>query len=453
MNIFFYFFLLTAAILSAETDHFYVRLANESKTLPLYLSQIPSTGSGFDEKYVGELQEILRFDLNYNGMTEVKKTTSEKSALIAKAPLDSQALYQLFKSENIFFSVIPKIIDKKLSIELLIVSNSSLKHLNGIILTGNLNRDRSLIHELSDAIFKTLFDKKGIATTHILYTVKKLLSPGKWIAEVWEADYDGGNARQITNENTLIVSPTYLPPKPGFKSGSFFYVSYKTGQPKIYVSSLKGGDSQRITSLSGNQLMPAVSYERDHLSFISDASGNPDLFLLSFDPEKGLAGKPRQIFATSNHSTQGSPSFSPDGKKIAFVSNKDGAPRIYTMRIPLEKETLKEIKPELLTKLHGECTSPSFSPDGNKIAYSALTQGVRQIWVYDFVTKQEKQITTGALHKENPSWAPDSLHLVFNSSSKGEAELYLVNLNQEDSVKITRHVGESRFPSWEPVTK
>jgi TolB protein len=216
------------------------------------------------------------------------------------------------------------------------------------------------------------------------------------------------------------------------------------------MGSLSGDAPQRFSLLKGNQLLPAMSRQRDKIAFISDVTGNPDLFLQNFDAEKGPVGKPRQIYAT-HRATQGSPSFSPNGKEIAFVSNKDGSPRIYVMNIPAEGVALKDIKAKLITKTNRENTAPSWSPDGSKIAFCAQTKGVRQIWVYDLLTKMEKQVTTGPKNKENPTWAPNSLHLIFNTSDSGDSELYLMNLNQPDAVKISSGPGEKYFPSWEPI--
>jgi TolB protein len=267
---------------------------------------------------------------------------------------------------------------------------------------------------------------------------------------VWESDYDGENVRPLTSNSGYSVTPLYVPPKSGFATGSFFFVSYKTGQPKIYYQSLNDSASaRRLTLLRGNQLMPAISRQRNKMAFISDVTGNPDLFVQDFSPEAGAIGKPYQIFS-AHLSTQGSPTFSPDGKQIAFVSNKDGSPRIYSIEVPAPGTSLNQIKPTLITKRNRESTAPAWSPDGTKLAYCSITQGVRQIWVYDFITREEKQVTQGQGNKENPSWAPNSLHLVFNSSDAGACEVYMINLNQPDAVRITTGAGEKRFPNWEP---
>ena len=117
--------------------------------------------------------------------------------------------------------------------------------------------------------------------------------------------------------------------------------------------------------------------------------------------------------------------------------------------IPAPGTKLKEVKATLITKHGKESSAPAWSPDGSKLAYSTLTNGVRQIWIYDFDTRQERQLTQGPSHKENPTWGPNSLHIIFNSSTNSGSDLYLINLNQPEAEKISSGPGEKRFPSWE----
>ena len=212
--------------------------------------------------------------------------------------------------------------------------------------------------------------------------------------------------------------------------------------------STSSGVGKRLIDLRGNQLLPAISPKRDKVAFICDAAGKADgrtdLFLQEFHPEKGETGKPVQLFSYPR-STQASPTFSPDGSKLAFVSDKDGKPRIYVISATF---TSKRPTPVLITKQNQENSCPSWSPDGKKLAYSAKTKGTRQIWIYDFETKEEWQLTDGTGNKENPSWAPDSKHLVFNSTDGHISELYIVNLNQPDVVKISQGAGIKHYPAW-----
>lgn len=450
LNIFVFFILLfpLCSVPQQDEEPIIVRLDTETPLLPLFLAPITNDRSDFSDTYLKQLEQILAFDLNHNGATTLVKQNSGLIALIPES-VDQLGSIAEWKARQIFYVIRVVSQGKTIKAFMLSVNNQTIKATDFVTLSGDFSKDRTQIHKLADTIYKALFSKDGISSTKILYTVKTSAKDKQkqWSSEIWEMDYDGANGRCLAKNSGYCVSPVYLPAKPGFSSGGFLYVSYQLGQPKIYVASLKEGVGKRLTFLRGNQLMPAISSKRDKVAFISDVTGNPDLFLLMFSPETGALGKPQQIFSAKK-ATQASPTFSPDGNQIAFVSDKDGSPKIYVIDIPQAGTSLKDINAKLISKRNRENSAPAWSADGTKIAYCARNLGSdRQIWVYDFLTNQERQVTEGKGNKENPSWAPDSLHLVFNAS---DDQLYMLNLNQAEATQITSGPGEKRFPSWEP---
>jgi TolB protein len=426
MHIFLLLFLVLSPLFASE-EEIVVHLSSRVDLSPVHMT-LSHKESGFEKHYCAALEKVLRFDFDHNGITEVVQSAQGASQLKVA------------------------ITQKTLSVKLVKAHSGVTKGIEGIALTGELNQDRQTLHRIHDTLLASQFDAMGIASQRVLYTHKtpKKESSTHMVSDVWTADYDGANARQTTHTNSLVVTPIFVPSqKTDERPRSFLYVSYQVGQPKIFAAALGEGIGKRLTFLRGNQLMPTISPTLDKMAFISDITGNPDLFVQDFSLEKGMIGKPRQVFCAPS-AAQGSPSFSPCGKKLAFVSNKDGTPRIYILDIPPPGASVNNLKPRMITKKTRENTSPAWSADGGKIAYSALAGTTRQIWIYDLATGEETQLTDGAGHKENPAWAPNNLHLMFNSSSANGADLYLINLNQKKAVKVTQGLGEKRFPAWEP---
>lgn len=446
MKTIFLFLMIMIANLSGQ-DELIVQLTTEQPRVPIYLSQSRMETFAWDKGYAEQLQGVLKKDFQ---MTSTAKFLNEDSSIekaLAAEPFDKTESISAFTSLNPYFVIRLRMKEKSIDARVVTLATGSIKVISPLPLTGNIKDDRRVIHRLADAIHKLIFGVEGVSSTKILYTVKE---GKKWVSDIWESDYDGENTRKITQDAGYIVTPTYMTPKPQFRTGGYFYVSYKTGQPKIYYGSLKEQEGRRLTMLKGNQLMPAFSPKRDKIAFICDTTGNPDLFIMDFSPEAGPIGKPRQIFA-ARQATQGSPCFSPDGKQVAFVSNKDGSPKVYKMPIPKETTLLKDLKPALVSKLARESSAPAWSPNGNYLVYSSSINGTRQICLCDLRTGKESVLTTGGGSKENPSWAPNSQAIVYNKIEKSTSDLFLLNVGTRESFKLTSGVGEKRFPSWEPV--
>ncbi len=421
-----------------------VHLDTESTLSPIYLSHIDPSSSSLPANYLKELEKVLSFNFNYNGKTKVAlRTTDKETALLAMGNKATN-----LKSLDSPFAVFFSIKEKKLHCKVYNLLKGQANPFPEIALTGSLAQDRQELHKLSDAIFNLLFQESGICHSRMLYSYQQTRSDqdNSWHSEIIECDWDGENVKTVTKEKSYCVTPVLIPKGNGLNKEMFLYVSYKTGQPKIFIASLDDGKGKKVVDIRGNQMLPTISKNRDKIAFICDASGRADLFVQSIQPEIGRTGIPKQLFSYPK-STQGSPTFSPDGSKVAFVSDKDGAPRIYWIS---SEVTSKRGIAHLITKKSRESSCPSWSPDGTKLAYSAKTNGIRQIWTYTFSTAEEKQLTYGPGNKENPSWATNSLHLVFNSTDNNSSDLYVVNLNQPDAMKITKGQGKKHYPTWGP---
>lgn len=439
----FFAFLLLATSLLRGSEEIRIYLSTTSSLEAVYVGKSFSPDNSFPSDYLKELDKVVLFDLNHNSSMKALPSNYDRDLFLMKeAPGEcfNLAVWKNWGANHVIKIVIR---NQGLFASVFSTHSASLKQFPEIKLTGTLSKDRRLIHRLADGIYKALYGQEGVASTRILYAVK-FKHGDQWLSEIWACDWDGANHHQVTHEKSYCITPVFIPVKERYSNDQFLYVSYKMGKPKICIASLHDGLGKKFIELRGNQLLPAISQRKDKIAFISDASGSADLFLQPFSADRGAVGKPVQLFSYPQ-SSQASPTFSPDGSKLAFVSNKDGSPRIYTIPAVFHS---KRATPQLISRQNRENSCPAWSPDGKKLAYSAKTKGTRQIWIYDFESGQEWQLTDGGGNKENPSWAQDSKHIVFNSTDGNISELYLVNLNQPEVVKITNGPGLKHYPTW-----
>jgi len=436
MNYKFLFIFIPFLVFAEEIE---IRLKTVANSKPIYLAKTYT-----DEPYFEELRSVLEFDLNTGGFAVVLPTHAAWEEALHMADVKRHFNLNTWKLEKVPFIICSAVDGKSLRVTVFDIEKGSSKSYEGIDIIGQIDVDRKQIHKLSDAIHKDLFGLEGVASCRLIYSLRENKGDAGFRSEIFLSDFDGANTRQLTFENDYCVTPCFPPHTMGLTDFTFFFVSYKTGQSKIYRSMSSEKKSEAIFDLGGNQLLPALNAKASAMAFITDVAGRPDLFVQNFDVVGRVYGKPKQVY-TAPRATQASSTFSPDGKKIAFVSDKDGPPRIYL----IDLNNTRKVRPQMLTKKNRENTSPSWSADGKKLAYSAKVDGVRQIWIYNFETEEEIALTTGPQNKENPSWAPDSFHLAYNTDNEEAGELFLINLNQKTPVKISKGLGQKRFPYWE----
>lgn len=125
-----------------------------------------------------------------------------------------------------------------------------------------------------------------------------------------------------------------------------------------------------------------------------------------------------------------SPSWSPDGKKIAFVTFETGHAILVIQN--LETSRIKKIVD--FPRHNG---APSWSPDGKKIAFSSSRSGKLHIYIYDINNDSIRQITYGNNNNTEPSWFPDNEYLAYTSDKDGYPQIYKINIYNYDSYRIS----------------
>lgn len=213
-----------------------------------------------------------------------------------------------------------------------------------------------------------------------------------------------------TPDNTPVPQPTLL----GGGMGQVAFASARTGVPQIFMSNLDGTNLVQVTQIENGACQPSWSPDGAQLVFISpclrradfieNAYADTSLFLINADGT-GL----QQL--TNIPGADFEPAWSPDDNRIAFTSIRDGNKQIYV----LELDSLAVTR---LTELdaNNESSQPAWSPDGKQIAYMMKRVGTHQLWVMSDTGQDKAQVVRSgqALWDYAPAWSGDGRVILFN---------------------------------------
>jgi TolB protein len=138
-----------------------------------------------------------------------------------------------------------------------------------------------------------------------------------------------------------------------------------------------------------------------------------------------------------------SPAWSPDGRKLAYVSFEGRQSAVYV-------QDLASGRRERVANYEGINGSPAFSPDGGKLAMTLSKGGNADIYVLDLASRQLTQLTDHYAIDTEPAWAPDGSHLVFTSDRGGKPQIYRVGVAGGPAQRVTFEGDYNAAASYSP---
>lgn len=289
---------------------------------------------------------------------------------------------------------------------------------------------RVIAHQFADEIISRLGGGiAGIAETHIFYVASR--GGNK---EIWEMDYDGANAHQLTHLGTLSLSPRVSP-----DNGRIAFSSLGRNGWAIRMYSLVLNRMVAFPNVGSNPFSPAWSSDGTHLAFSSSRTGDPEIYV-----SDASGGSVKRL--TAFRGPDVSPTWNPKtNDQIAWCSGRTGLPQIYIM-------ATDGTNVQRMTD-GGYATSPSWSPNGQFLtfawnrSYGPGAPGGEDIYIMDIASKRWTQLTHGEGRNDSPSWSPDGRHIVFQREDGHGSQIWTMLADGSDQQQIS-HGGGDSMPNW-----
>jgi TolB protein len=251
--------------------------------------------------------------------------------------------------------------------------------------------------------------------------------------EIWTMDWDGNNQKQLTNLRSLSIMPTISP-----DGSRIAFTTYARGTPRIMMVDSQTGRTLNFYNQEAS-LNANVTFTPDgkQIFYASSAAGLEQIFAAD------LSG---QGFRRISHRSdiEAEPKINPKNPNmILLVSSASGQEQIYSMNA--EGGDFQRV-----TNGEGEASNPSWSPDGQHIAFSwtrGYAKGDWNVFTMDIASRQYIQLTHSEGRNENPTWAPDGRHISFASTRGGKSQIYTMLADGTQVTQLTRQ-GSSRMPVW-----
>jgi len=258
-------------------------------------------------------------------------------------------------------------------------------------------------------------------------------------SSLWTVPADGGEPRRITGDGWTGEGCAW-----SADGRHIYFDCWREGTLALWRVPAKGGNPRRMTQGTGSESEPSVSRDGTRLAYSTGGSGAEAVIA---DIETGkltsLGRMRSDLYA----------SVSPEGDRMVFLSKR------WDRRAELAEQALDDGEPvgppRRLTDQEGAATHPTYSPDGEWVAYYVIKDDDRDIWVVPSGGGVPLQFTSGRGQDIHPAWSPVSDQLAFVSHTEGgEAGIFVASIQEGrrvgDPFLVAGGMTAATYPSWSP---
>lgn len=249
-------------------------------------------------------------------------------------------------------------------------------------------------------------------------------------SELWLADWDGANPRQLTKHSAIALAPAWAP---GGKQLAF--TSFLRGGPAVYLLTPQEGYLRLLYDKGGVNSSASFSPDGSRIVFASSEKGNTDIYVVPTD--SGVAQR-----LTTSMAIDTQPAWAPNGRQIVFTSTRSGRPQLFLM--DADGSNVRQLTFE--GEFHDEA---AWSDDGTRIVCTTRVDNRFQLATIDVITG-EKTVIPGPGNNESPCFSPDGSMLAFVSDRTGTPQIYVTDA--EGHPRQLTQEGANHSPAWTGTT-
>jgi Tol biopolymer transport system component/DNA-binding winged helix-turn-helix (wHTH) protein len=247
------------------------------------------------------------------------------------------------------------------------------------------------------------------------------------VGEVHLVSVEGGEPKRLTFDNAGADTLTWTP-----DGREIVYSSRNNGKSRLLKLPVGGGTPQWLAACGNDARYPAFSSHGNRLAWRQNTE-NADIFRMPLKNNAPTTAPPSGLIAST--AKELSPRYSPDGKRIAFVSTRSGSEEIWVCGSAGENLTR-------LTSFQGPLAgSPSWSPDSKQIVFDCRPNGNADIFVVGSDGGQPRRITTDSAEDIVPSWSNDGRWIYFTSNRSGRLQIWKMSASGDQAVQLTKQGG------------
>ncbi len=199
---------------------------------------------------------------------------------------------------------------------------------------------------------------------------------------------------------------------------------------------------------TANEYNGAYSPDGTKIAFISDRNGTSELYLM------GSSGNDPGLLQSAGSGCRIEvPTWSPDGRTLFWESNCDGDFEIYRGDLVYQEDRSYYVRAMLtnvqqLTNNTSDDRFTRVSPDGNNVAFTAYRDGNAEIYVMNADGSNQRRLTSNNAEDEAATWSADGTHLAFASNRDGDYEIFTMNTDGGEQTQLTNNTAQDRWPLW-----